>query len=370
MIDFFPDQGSIRFYKVRDAGGVMNATIELVRRNAREVFVSFFALVVPFGIIAGIGQALYYRSLGNFLDPGAVVPGSELDFLADIFSPTYIVTVLIGVIGTSVAGAAGAGYVRLYRQEFAGEITPSLLWEETRGLVIPTIGFGFAYTLLLIVSGVVNIIPCLGQIAWLAFIIWTLPYATVAWASRMTESGSIAESVRRAQMLVKGSWGFSFGALALSWLLVVAVSFVVALPLQVVLGVATQATSNPTAIFGALSVLTIPLQILGYVAYLVPAIVSFFIHGRLATELDGLHLDEQLDILETGVDATSAATWNQPSAGPTEAGTGDATRLGDSDATRLSDPDATRLGDPDETIRPNDDDRPSPGGFRGGGFGS
>ncbi|MEM1054173.1 MAG: hypothetical protein AAGI52_01500 [Bacteroidota bacterium] len=351
MIESFPDQGSIRFQKIRDAGGVLNASFELIRRNARELLVSFFAIVVPFALISGIGSAVYLDQAGNLLAGGDMVSG-DFDSLTELFPPAYFFSILVGMLGTLISQAAAAGYVRLYREGAAGEITPGLLWEETRSLILPTLGYFIAVFLVVILSAVIWIVPCLGALAWFAFIVWAYPYATVAWVSRMIESDSLVEALGRANVLVKGAWGFAFGALLLVGIVTFLVIFALAIPLQAASMGVIMATGESGIAMTVFGLIAVPMQLLNYAAYLLPGLAGFFVHGRLAAELDGTDLDEDLDLLESGWEETPASSWSE-SAAPTGA-----------DAT--STPPAPSEGNGDGSPE-RDSDRPS-GGFRGGGF--
>lgn len=357
MIHRFPDDGAIRFYKRRDAGSILNATIVLLRRNAREAFVPFFALVIPFALIVGIGQALYLQNITSLFSPEAMANDPASAF-GQIFPPWYVGVIVMSVLGVTVAQAAVAGYVRLYREGASGEITASLLWEETQGLVLPTFGFFLAYGGLLVLSGLINFLPCLGTLIWVGFIFWSLPYGIVTWSSRMTESDSLGEAFGRAQDLVKGSWPFAFGTILLLFLVMGIVMFAVGIPVQFATQAVAMGTADQTISSLTLSLLTIPQQVLGYAAYLITGIGGFFLHGRLSAELDGTDLDDDLDLFESGLTTDAHSSWSEAPA---------------SDAPSTDPPSAGAPAPPargDEPETPSRRDDPAPGGFRGGGFGS
>ena len=364
MIHRFPDDGDIRFYKHRDAGSILNATVVLLRRNAREAFVPFFALVIPFALIVGIGQALYLQNVTSLFSPEAMASDPASAF-GQIFPPWYVGVIVMSVLGATVAQAAVAGYVRLYREGASGEITASLLWDETQRLVLPTFGFYLAYGFLILLSGLINLLPCLGTIIWVGVLFWSLPYAIVTWSSRMTESDTLGEAFARAQDLVKGSWPFAFGTILLLFLVMAIVMFAVGIPVQVATQAVAMGTADQTISSLTLSLLTIPQQVLGYAAYLITGIGGFFLHGRLTADLDGTDLDDDLDLFERGLTADAHSSWTEtpqadapqadaPAAEPPSAGA----------------PAPPARGDDAQPPAGGDDPTPGPGGFRGGGFGS
>ena len=366
MNRFLPDNGAIRFFKVRDAGSVLNAIVAFVRQNARELFVGFFALVAPFAIIAGIGTALYFRRFGAAMSDPELLASGDPTALGEIFGPSYLVTIIGGLLAYTVALAAVSGYVRLYREGEAGGVSVGLLWDETKGLILPTAGMMLAFFFAFMLTGVIAIIPCLGALAWIGFWIWALPYTHVAFASRMTETSSLVEAVQRSRDLVKGTWGSAFGALVLTWLLSYAVIMVVTLPFYVIMllvGInSVEASGNPAGMFSMMGPFMVPFQLLGMAAYILPTLAAFFVHGRLVQELEGPGLDDQLDLLAEGVDTSATATWDGGAARRAPA-SGDAPAhdpFGDS-------------GAPSDDA-PSDDppggNTAGPSGFRGGGFGA
>ena len=312
MLELFPDRGQIRFVKVRDAGGVLNAVVAFVRRNARELLVGFFALVAPFAIISGIGSLLYLRRFGDLLaDPAAL---EDPSMILELFGPAYFVSLLSGVLAFAFAQAAVAGYVRLYREGEAGEITVGLLWDETKRLILPVVGLFLTMAGLLIGSVLVVVIPCLGALVWLGFWVWLMPYAHVAYASRMTESTTLGDAVRRSLVLVKGSWGWAFGTLVLTWIVAYAIILAISIPLSMMTGIVglNSTSTDPAAAFSSMGVWMVPTQIVGMVAYILPSLGAFFVHGRLVEELDGSALDDDLDLLEQGVEAAPNTAWDEP----------------------------------------------------------
>ena len=348
MPDAFPDRGAIRFRQPRDVGDVLNATIALIRANARELLLSYVAVVAPVALATGVATGLYFHQMGGLLaDPTAI----EDDPFA-IFNATYAGILLFGLLGSALVAAAAAGYVRLYREGLAGEITASLLWEEARGLLLPFLGMPLLYGLLMMLTAVVNIVPCLGALAWVGVFVWSIPYYCVTLAARTLEEPTLVGAVQRARDLVKGEWGPTFGALLLAGLLFYVILMIVSIPLYVVMmvvGINTIET-DPGAMFSMMGAVMAPLQVVSYAGYLLPLLATFFVHGRLVEDLDGIGLRDDLDTLAGDLDTRQSAAFAPPASTPPA----------------LDDLDGP-LGDPDGTPPEDDPDLP-PGGFRGGGF--
>ena len=356
-----PDLGDIRFLKLRDAGSVLNATLAFLRRNAKELITAYAALVVPVALATGVASALFFSRMSEvILDPGALANGS----MADLFGLNYLIAVVLSLLATAVSQAGAGGFVRLYREGEAGDITVGRLWNESARFVLPLIGMMILFFLAVAVSSIVSIVPCLGALAWMAFVVWALPYYGVATSARMMGASSVAEAVREARDLVKGSWGFVAGAYLLAGLVAFVLFIAAYLVMSAVMGIAlaNSAVDDPTAIMRAFGWVMAPFQVVTYVIYLVPTLAAFFIYGRLAEELEGTSLHDDLDVLAGS--AFERAAMPEP-----DASTPPPPPRRDAGPTQPS-PDADRGGEgppPPNGDRPPDD---APGGFRGGGFGS
>ncbi len=267
---------------------------------------------------------------------------------------------VFGSLVTVVSLAVVGGYVRLYRAGEADDASVGVLWEEAKGLLLPLTGLMALGMAVYLLSVVVMAVPCLGALAWLGFWLWALPYVTTTYAVRVVEVDTLGEAFRRAQMLVKGSWGFAAGAMILAVIVAFVLAIGLSIPLYIVgmmVGMNTVA-DDPTGLFNVIAALMAPYQVLTVTSYIVPYLAAFFVHGRLVEELEGTSLHDDLDALVGSVPAErrrDALASTPPVAPPP------------SSMEEVSDdaPASTREAADDA---PPPDDAPR-GGFRGGGFG-
>ena len=350
----FPDAGAIRFRKIRDAGSVLNATLAFIRRNARELLGSYLAIVGPLAVAAGIASVLFVaRNQSVFSDPEAIIDDPTL-----FLGPAYLSSLVLSLLTFVVAQAAAGGYVRLYRQGLAGTVTPAVLWDETRSLIAPVLGVSLLACAGFLGAALVNVIPCLGQIAFLALVVWASPIVSVAFVSRVLDTDSAGAAWSRARALVDDSWGFAFGALFLAALVLLLVSFVIsvigmAFGSVLGLGFALDPADLAQSMSVGMAVIQTLTSVLTYAVYLVPFLAAYFVHGRLAEELDGTGLAQDLDSLEGLSEARfDAGGYDRPA------------------STRPAPDEPAPDGPAPDT--PASDEPPSdtPGGFRGGGFGA
>ena len=352
-----PDDGDIRFLKVRDVGGVLNATIEFIRRTAKSLLLSFLAIVGPLALVSGIASVLMSRQMVGWMDLMAMSSDPESFAVNGLGSIAgfALLAVVVSLLTLAVAWAAVGGFVRVYR---SGVAAPAVgeVWDEARGLVLPMLGGWTLVLLAMTGSAFLNVIPCLGTLAWLALVIWASPVLSVAFASRAVEAGSFGEAWRRARTLVKGSWGPAFGAMFIAGLAYYAVAIAVSYPAMAAQfaesmnsledGTVPMVTANP--LYALLQVLTVT-------AYVIPLVTAFFVHGRLAEEMDGGGLQDEIDALgDLALAPDARSEWADASeAGPTDAAPAQADAPGSTTAPPPADPSApSRSG----------------GGFRGGGF--
>ena len=382
----FPDAGEIRFRKHRDAGSVLNATLVFVRENARELLTSYLAIVAPIAAVSGLASVLFVSRAGDvFTDPQAI-----LNDPFAVFGPSYFASAVLGLLTAVVAQAAAGGYVRLYRRGEAGSVTPGVLWDETRELVLPLLGLTLAVSAGVVVTALVNVVPCLGTLAWLGFLVWVFPVVSVMVAVRVLEAPSLGEAWERARALVKGSWGFAVGALLLAVLVLVLLSVVVGVLtglVGIVLGVGAgfDPLRAPAGVTTATAVVQAVVGVLSYVVYLVPFLAAYFVHGRLAEELDGTTLGDDLDVFsEAAFDAPARPAEGRSAEVGSAEGQAPApetpfgNRLGQRPAALpgapppLSSTPPVAGGDGDradgDQTRDETDDRDERSGFRGGGF--
>ena len=350
----FPDRGSIRFLKPRDVGDLLNATVAFVRQNARELLLGVLAIAAPVALAAGISQVLALRSMRGLFtfDPATTAPEDILG----AFGPSYFTSVLFGIVTQVVLVSVVGAFVRLYREGRAGEVSVGVLWEETKRWIGPIALLLFVLFAAFVGSILLVAIPCLGLLVYLGGMVYLTPVLHVMLAVRFVEETSVGESFRRARELVKGSWWPAFLAVLLTWIVAVLLGVALYIPLTLLMGLAgTSLLTDPEAMTSsAMAIVAIPMQVAGTLLYVLPLVVSFFLHGRLSDEMHGTGLWDDLDTLAGRPEAGTA--WETPSR-PTPA---DATTPPGSDADESA---RDESADDDPAAPP-----PPPSGFRGGGF--
>ena len=280
------DRGAIRFRVVRDFGDTLSVTFRFLRENGRELGLALLVIAGPAALLAngagGVVQARMYTTMAN--PANATDPFAVFRMLG---SPAYLLALVLGMVAPFLVLALTFAYVRGYRRGEAGTLTPSRLWAEAQGMVGPLLLFYLATTAVVVLGAVVNIIPCLGTLAYLAGMVYLFPMSSVAFVVRAEEGLGIVDSWKRAQALVRPHWGQSVAVIFLSWLLLfvvmTALAIVTTVPQMMAGGLAGGLVQPPLVV----TVLTALVASLLVLAYTIPFAASVFQYHTLVERASG-----------------------------------------------------------------------------------
>ncbi|WP_405390431.1 glycerophosphoryl diester phosphodiesterase membrane domain-containing protein [Streptomyces sp. NBC_01102] len=158
----------------------------------------------------------------------ATAPATLLAMIATLFT-TSVLTV---VISRSVLGRT---------------VTLSEAWAEARPRLLPLLGLTLLLSLMSVAIMAVGLLPglllgggpglalvFLGFIGACVVVLWLMIRFTLAAPALMLERQSVLTSLRRSAKLVKGNWWRTFGILALTYLLVLVVTLIIAIPFGII----------------------------------------------------------------------------------------------------------------------------------------
>ncbi|MFD4035436.1 glycerophosphoryl diester phosphodiesterase membrane domain-containing protein [Streptomyces sp. NPDC058637] len=158
----------------------------------------------------------------------ATAPATLLAMIATLFT-TSVLTV---VISRSVLGRS---------------VTLSEAWAEARPRLLPLLGLTLLLSLMSVAIMAVGLLPglllgggaglallFLGFIGACVVVLWLMIRFTLAAPALMLERQSVLTSLRRSAKLVKGNWWRTFGILALTYLLVLVVTLIIAIPFGII----------------------------------------------------------------------------------------------------------------------------------------
>ena len=188
-------------------GGVLSASLDLYRRQARGAWTIVALIVVP-------AQVLVWIMVRASLSSNAHASGGTIYTGGGVTLPTVAIT-LLGFLSAILAIGALS---RLFVETHTGRPTS---WEES---------LGYASTHLVALLGLAVVSGVLLALGYTLFLVPGV-FLTVAWSAAvpalMFERVGAVQALSRSWALVRGYWWPTFGALLLALVIVVGVSFLV-----------------------------------------------------------------------------------------------------------------------------------------------
>ena len=115
-------QPKIEFYKLRDFGAKMNATIEFLRENMGRLFLNLLFIGGPIALLLSILFTNLFSSFGEAFD--VQDESQALDFFA-VIGGSYFMIFLVSWLAGSMVICVSFTYLRLYNEGIAKETAVS-----------------------------------------------------------------------------------------------------------------------------------------------------------------------------------------------------------------------------------------------------
>ena len=185
------NQSKIEFRKVRDFGGLLNATFDYIKSNFKILFKSNLLISAPAILLAGVFMGLYQSSMFNFADyPDLQQIG--IPFLLSMFF--MLLSYLIITVVTY-------SHLMVYKQSETGSFDIDDVWQMAKHNFFMILLSGIGYTI----------------IAGFGFLFLIIPgvYLSIAlsliFIVRLEEGLGFFEAIGRCIRLIKYNWWFTFG---------------------------------------------------------------------------------------------------------------------------------------------------------------
>lgn len=227
-------------------GEILDGAVSTMRAHWRTVL----GITLTVSVIAQVAITLVQRYL--LPEPAAIDPnatGSEaLRQSADSAQsalissvPSLLITMIATLITTSVLT------VVISRSVLGRPVTLADAWREARPRLPQLLGLTLLLALISAAIMTVGLLPgmligstagaglvVIGLLAAFVVVIWLMVRFCLAPPALMLERQSITTSMRRSDKLVKGAWWRTFGILALTCLLTLVVSVIIAIPFSII----------------------------------------------------------------------------------------------------------------------------------------
>ncbi|MEQ9468306.1 MAG: hypothetical protein RLN88_12910 [Ekhidna sp.] len=288
-------QPKIEFYKIRDFGAKMNATIEFLRENMGRLFLNLLFIGGPVALLMSIIFTNIFSSMGDAV--GIEDESQALNFFA-VLGGNYFMIMLISWLAGSMVICVSMTYVRLYNEGVAKE-TPvgdvlKLALKKYGGVLL----LGILVAFIVFISFFVFILPGI-------FMLFVLP---LAFATYMFEDISAPNALGRTFTLLKDKWWSTFGIGLVGYILAYVIQLVFSLPTMVVyfaniftlIEEASNNPSDPSAVFemfssGYMTAAFAISMVGGYLSYSIPLIAYSYQYANLVERSEGRGLMNEIE---------------------------------------------------------------------------
>lgn len=227
-------------------GEILDGSVSALRAHWRPAL--GFSLAVS--VVVQVAVTLMQRYLlpePTDVDPNAI--GAEALRQASESARTTLLSLAPASLLTMIATLFTASIVTVVisRSILGRPVTLSDAWAEARPRVLPLTGLTLLVSLiiatvmavgvgpgLLVGSGAGAALALLGFAAACVVILWLQVNFALAAPALMLERQSVIAALRRSAKLVRGAWWRTFGILALTYLLVFLLSFLISIPFTII----------------------------------------------------------------------------------------------------------------------------------------
>lgn len=296
------DLGAIRFRRERDVGDIINTTFRFIRDNLRELALGMLYIVGPIALLSTVLSFLVQSQMQASMFDLTNMSNNPLEIYASIVTPAYVGYLFLLLVVQILVSAVVLGYVSLYREGHAGEITPGILWAEASHMLWPIIALSLLVVLFVILSLVIWIVPCLGAPAWLGAWVYLFPSLSMATVSRALDQDSAMAAIKRPYELVKGQWGMSFGTMAIAVIVFMVIAMLLSIPGAIVGFASAMGTlegDNPGGASSVLLAIGSVLSTLTYLGYTIPLVAGAFLYFNLIERKEGAGLFADIDLIDS-----------------------------------------------------------------------
>lgn len=268
---------------------VINVTFVFLRDEFRGIAHSLLVIIAPLVVVASILTAGQMAAFEGMFNPEWWLEEEQM-----VFGPGYVIGLVLTTIAYVMLYLVFFAYAMLYAEQGPGPFTPGEVWGRMRAYAGRYFSSVAWIVLLIAPLTLLNLILCLGTLAFLAVVAWLLPIWGLVFPARFDRGDSFWQAFRRCRELVRGEWWAAFGLFFVMQVLVMVVSM--ALSMVVMAGYGFAAALFGSGVIAQVSAVLLSLaSVVGYTAYVLPA-VAFVIHYfNLVEQLEGVGLESEIE---------------------------------------------------------------------------
>lgn len=315
MPDPRASDSTIVFQRLRLAGDVITDSLAFLREHFADIGRGLLYIAGPVVLLGTVFSAIAQQNMlgsTDWLDPNA-----DPFAVFDLFGPAYFLSVLVLMLGTFLITAVGYAYVLLYMDDPGQVITVPVLWDEVKAILLPVLTTNLGLGLIIMLAALINIIPCLGTLAWIGGLVYFFPAISLTLTARLVDEDNLFAAFRRSRDLVKGYWGQTFGVVIMAYLVYLVVSLVFSIPAMLLGGTA--------GFLGAMNGETLPTSaiiigslfaVFAYAVLVLLPIAFTMQYYNLVERHEGPDLDDRIDAISAGgAGVAEPLDFNEPASG-------------------------------------------------------
>lgn len=281
----------IEFYKMRDFGQKLNATIEFIRQNFSKFFLSLLLIAGPASLLMGLIMKGFMTDAFNM---GA---NPDADPLA-IFGPNYFFMIVISAFMGVMLSLTCFSYMELYRNK---EITEFSVVDVFRNALSR---FGAAFILFIII--VITVI--VSSIFFILPGIYFFVVLSLALPILFFEKTGPFEAFGRCFRLIKEKWWSTFGLLFVSAIIAYVAAMIFSVPFYAlyvfeIFNLSSTEQPDPTAFINMFSswymAFSMMIMMIGsYLSYSIVIVALAFQYFNLAERANAYGLIDKIQDFE------------------------------------------------------------------------
>lgn len=292
-------QPKIEFYKLRDFGAKMNATIEFLRENIGRLFLNLLFIAGPLALILSIFFKNLFSTFFNLgFNAGQSGDVSEFSSAFAVIGGSYFLMIIVIWLATSMIISVTYTYIRLYNEGVAKETSVGDVFR----LALKKYGG------ILLLGILIGLSVVFGMFFFIIPGIYLAVTLSLAYPIYVFEDISPTDAFGRTFRLIRQKWWSTFGILIVTALLAYVVQLLFNLPLMVVylmniFTIVEESANNPgdpQAFMDMFSswymAVALAITMLGtYLSYCIPQIGLAYQYSNLVERSEGKGLMNEIE---------------------------------------------------------------------------
>ncbi|MDW3193530.1 MAG: hypothetical protein R8G66_14240 [Cytophagales bacterium] len=279
----------IEYYRIRDFSQKFNATIEYLRQHFLSLFILILVVTVPFTVVGGFIQYYFFAELQG-MTFGANDPFEIFNLIGEAV-PVFLLSMTLSLVLNSALFGSIFTYMRMTENN-EQEVRPLEVIEK----LVPKLAG------IVVISVATSIISVMGMFFFLIPGIYLAVVFSLTAPVYVFEDISIGEAISKPFTLIRGKWWSTFGLLVVTIMLVSILTFAIALPIGIVIGVnevfgSEDLLSDQSAQFWQV-VSSSVINSLSYVLFTLPSIALAFQYFNLTERTEGRGLKSEIEGFE------------------------------------------------------------------------